>query len=79
MLSEYFKCRLPDLRNIFKFRVCVSTYEFCQDQENNEWKPLGDFEFSTTTAEKERKNKQTNKQTGVSVITWDCATHSKTK
>ena len=29
-LSEYFKCRLPDLRNIFKFRVCVSTYEFCE-------------------------------------------------
>ena len=29
-LSEYFKCRLPDLRNIFKFRVCVSTYELCE-------------------------------------------------
>ena len=29
-LSEYFKCRLPDLRNIFKFRVNESTYEFCE-------------------------------------------------
>ena len=33
---------------------------------NNEGKPLGDFEISTTTAKK-----QTNKKTGVSVITWE--------
>ena len=64
-LSEYFKCRLPDLRNIFKFRVCVSTYEFCEVSGSGKqrMKATGDFEFSTTTAEKERKKKQTNKQT----------------
>ena len=59
--------------NVFKFRVCESTYEFCEasgsekkKNNNNEGKPLGDFEISTTTAKK-----QTNKKTGVSVITWE--------
>ena len=68
-LSEYYKCRLPDLSNIFKFRVCVSTYEFCEVSGS------GKQRMKAT----QKKNKQTSKQTGVSVITWDCATHSKTK
>ena len=61
-------------RSVFKFRVCESTYEFCEasgsekkkKKKKNQRKPLGDFESSTTTAKK-----QTNKQTGVSVITWE--------
>ena len=85
-LSEYFKCRLPDLRNIFKFRVCVSTYEFCEVSGSGKqrMKATGGFWVFNDNSRKRKKkktqtNKQTNKQTGVSVITWDCATHLKTK
>ena len=55
-------------RNVFKFRVCESTYEFCEAsgsekkiKKRNQRKPLGDFESSTATAKKQT-NKQTNKQ-----------------
>ena len=83
-LSEYFKCRLPDLRNIFKFRVCVSTYEFCEASGSGKqrMKATGGFwvfNDNSRKRKKKKKHKQTNKQTGVSVITWDCATHLKTK
>ena len=52
-------------RNGFKFRVCETSYEFCEasgseKRKKNERKPLGDFEFSTTTAKKQT-NKQTNR------------------
>ena len=83
-LSEYLKCRLPDLRNIFKFRVCVSTYEFCEASGSGKqrMKATGGFwvfNDNSRKRKKKKKHKQTNKQTGVSVITWDCATHLKTK
>ena len=82
-LSEYFKCRLPDLRNIFKFRVCVSTYEFCEVSGSGKqrMKATGGFWVFNDNSRKRKKqtNKQTNRQAGVSVITWDWATHSKTK
>ena len=57
-------------RNGFKFGVCDSTYEFCEasgsekKKKKNERKPL-------SFQRQQPKNKQTNKQTGVSVITWE--------
>ena len=55
-------------RNGFKFRVCESIYEFCEasGSEKKKKKRKKATEFSTTTTKK-----QTNKQTGVSVITWE--------
>ena len=63
-LSEYFKCRLPDLQNIFKFRVCVSTYEFCEvsGSEKHRMKATGGFWVFNDNSRK-RKKKKTNKQT----------------
>ena len=55
-------------RNGFKFGVCESTYEFCEasgsEKKKNQRKPL-------SFQRQQPKNKQTNKQTGVSVITWE--------
>ena len=56
-------------RNDFKFGVCESTYEFCEasgseKKKKNQRKPL-------SFQRQQPKNKQTNKQTGVSVITWE--------
>ena len=65
-LSEYFKCRLPDLRNIFKFRVCVSTYEFCEVSGSGKqrMKATGGFwVFNDNSRKRKKKKTQTNKQT----------------
>ena len=63
-LSEYFKCRLQDLRNIFKFRVCVSTYELCEVSGSGKqrMKATGGFWVFNDNSRK-RKKKKTNKQT----------------
>ena len=61
-------------RNVFKFRVCESTHEFCEasGSEKKKKKPkkaIGGFWVFNDNSQK--TNKQTNKQTGVSVITWE--------
>ena len=75
-LSEYFKCRLPDLRNIFKFRVNESTYEFCEVSGSGKqrMKATGGFWVFNDNSWKRKKKKQTNKQTNRQVFLWSRGT-----
>ena len=58
-------------RNVFKFRVCESTYEFCEAS-GSEKKKTKESHWGILSFQRQQpKNKQTNKQTGVSVITWE--------
>ena len=77
-LSEYFKYKLPDLPNIFKFRVCVSTYEFCEasGSEKQRMKATGGFwVFNDNSRKRKKKNKQTNRQ----VFLWSRGTVQPTR
>ena len=77
-LSEYYKCRLPDLSNIFKFRVCVSTYEFCEVSGSGKqrMKATGGFwVFNDNSRKRKKKNKQTNRQ----VFLWSRGTVQPTR
>ena len=74
--SKYFKCKLPDLPNIFKFRVCVSTYEFCEasGSEKQRMKATGGFWVFNDDSPK-RKKKKTNRQ----VFLWSRGTMQPTR
>ena len=81
-LSEYYKCRLPDLSNIFKFRVCVSTYEFCEVSGSGKqrMKATGGFwVFNDNSRKRKKKKTQTNKQTNRQVFLWSRGTVQPTR
>ena len=61
-------------RNGFKFGVCESTYEFCEasGSEKKKKKKTKENHWGILSFQRQQpKNKQTNRQTGVSVITWE--------
>ena len=59
-------------RNVFKFRVCESTYEFCEASGSEKKKKTKESHWRILSLQRQQpKNKQTNKQTGVSVIMWE--------